>query len=333
MKEFAMFRSTNNYGPSCVLITLLLTVVWTTPSFSQSTGILRGQVTGANGEGVPGVKIVITGTQRPIRTFETETNEEGMYRMMGLRDSGYEVTATSETGSAMAAFTIRGGQNLTVDLDLGASAAAATAALSEEDLANEARREELSASFEQGVAASAAGDYVEAIAQFEIAVSIVDTCYSCYHNIGLAHVELDQMDEAEVAFLAAIELRADNAASYTGLAGIYNTQRRFAEAAEMSAEAARLSGGAAGAATDPVAVYNQGVIYWNAGAFPEAKEQFEQAVALDPSNADAHYQLAMASLNLGDMTTAVGALEKYIEIAPDGQYADQARGMVQQLKP
>jgi tetratricopeptide (TPR) repeat protein len=332
MKEFAMFRSTNNSGLRCVLITLLLTVVCATSSFSQSTGILRGQVTGPDGEGVPGVKIVITGQERPIRTFETETNEEGRYRMMGLRDSPYEVTATTETATAMAVFTIRGGQNLTVDLDLGASAAAATAALSEEDLANEARREELSASFEQGVAASAAGDYVEAIAQFEIAISIVDTCYSCYHNIGLANLELGQMDEAEVAFKQALELRADNAASYTGLAGIYNAQRRFDEAAEMSAEAARLSGGGAGA-TDPVAVYNQGVIYWNAGNFPMAKEQFEQAVALDPNNADAHYQLAMASLNLGDMTSAVEALEKYIEIAPDGQNADQARGMVQQLKP
>lgn len=332
MKEFAMFRSTNNSGLRCVLITLLLTVVCATSSFSQSTGILRGQVTGPDGEGVPGVKIVITGQQRPIRTFETETNEEGRYRMMGLRDSPYEVTATTETATAMAVFTIRGGQNLTVDLDLGASAAAATAALSEEDLANVARREELSASFEQGVAASAAGDYVEAIAQFEIAISIVDTCYSCYHNIGLANLELGQMDEAEVAFKQALELRADNAASYTGLAGIYNAQRRFDEAAEMSAEAARLSGGGAGA-TDPVAVYNQGVIYWNAGNFPMAKEQFEQAVALDPNNADAHYQLAMASLNLGDMTSAVEALEKYIEIAPDGQNADQARGMIQQLKP
>ena len=327
-----MFRSTNNSGLRCVLITLLLTVVCATSSFSQSTGILRGQVTGPDGEGVPGVKIVITGQQRPIRTFETETNEEGRYRMMGLRDSPYEVTATTETATAMAVFTIRGGQNLTVDLDLGASAAAATAALSEEDLANEARREELSASFEQGVAASAAGDYVEAIAQFEIAISIVDTCYSCYHNIGLANLELGQIDEAEVAFKQALELRADNAASYTGLAGIYNAQRRFDEAAEMSAEAARLSGGGAGA-TDPVAVYNQGVIYWNAGNFPMAKEQFEQAVALDPNNADAHYQLAMASLNLGDMTSAVEALEKYIEIAPDGQNADQARGMIQQLKP
>ena len=332
MEEFAMFRSTNNSGPRYVLITLLLTVACATSSFSQSTGILRGKVTGPDGVGVPGVKIVITGQQRPIRTFETETNEEGMYRMMGLRDSPYEVTASTETASAMASFTIRGGQNLTVDLDLGASAAAATAALSEEDLANEARREELSASFEQGVAASAAGDYVEAVAQFETALSIVDTCYSCYHNLGLAHVALGQVDEAEVAFLNAIELRPDNAASYTGLAGIYNAQRRFDEAAEMSAEAGRLSGGSSGA-TDPVAVYNQGVIYWNAGNFPQAKHQFEQAVALDPDNADAHYQLAMASLNLGDMTSAVGALERYIEIAPDGQYADQARGMVQQLKP
>ena len=53
-----MFRSTNNSGLRCALITLLLTVVCATSSFSQSTGILRGIVTGPDGEGVPGVKIV-----------------------------------------------------------------------------------------------------------------------------------------------------------------------------------------------------------------------------------------------------------------------------------
>ena len=42
------------------------------------------------------------------------------------------------------------------------------------------------------------------------------------------------------------------------------------------------------------AVFNQGVILWNAGKIPEAKAQFEQAVKLDPNMADAHYWLGMA---------------------------------------
>ena len=51
-------------------------------------------------------------------------------------------------------------------------------------------------------------------------------------------------------------------------------------------------------------VFNQGVILWNAGKIPEAKEQFEQAVKLDPNMADAHYWLGMALVNAGKMPEA-----------------------------
>ena len=60
--------------------------------------------------------------------------------------------------------------------------------------------------------------------------------------------------------------------------------------------------------------------------------QFEQTIQLDPNHAEAHYFLAMASLNQGNMADAAAALEKYIELAPNGQYVDQARGMLPQLQ-
>lgn len=316
---------------AAVVLSAALSVA--TASYGQSTGVLRGRVTDGAGGGVAGATITAVAQQGTRMVLETETDDDGNYRIMGLPPNTYEVTAEKEdVGVAGAIFTIREGQNLQINLDIAAAAAAATAALSEEDLAKVARIEDLKTSFELGVNASNAGEYQEAINQFQIAIGLADFCHDCYQNLGLAYVQLEDYDQAETAFKQVIALKADYAAAYTGLANIYNAQRRFDEAAEASAEAARLSGSALGGSTDPIAVYNQGIIFWNGQKFAEAKAQFEQTIRLDPNHADAHYFLAMANLNQGNMADAAAALEKYIELAPNGQYADQARGMLPQLQ-
>ena len=88
------------------------------------------------------------------------------------------------------------------------------------------------------------------------------------------------------------------------LATLYNNQKRFDEAAAMSAKAGRPA--APGGTAD--AVYNQGIILWNQGKIAEAKTKFEEAIKADPNHADAHYQLGMALLNEGKMPEAVGVV-------------------------
>jgi hypothetical protein len=39
----------------------------------------------------------------------------------------------------------------------------------------------------------------------------------------------------------------------------------------------------------------------------------------------------MANLNEGELAGAKIAFERYVELEPDGRFADQARGMVTQL--
>ena len=308
-------------------------VLMAVPAFGQSSGIVVGQITDSQGVGIAGVTVTVISQVPPRMVLDAETNDDGNYRIMGLRANSYEVTAEKEgVGSAAAVFTIREGQNLTVDLNIGAAAAAATAALSEEDLEKIENRDEFESSFELGSEAMQVGNHQEAINQFLIAIEILDSCHNCYQNIGISHLELENADEAEAAFKRVIELRPDYANAYINLSNIYNSQRRFDEAAEASAEAARLSGGAEGAPADPIAVYNQGVIYMNAGNVVEAKTQFQETISLDPSHADAHYWLAMTHLNTGDMADAVTALESYIELDPSGQYADQAKAMIQTLQ-
>jgi TolA-binding protein len=88
---------------------------------------------------------------------------------------------------------------------------------------------------------------------------------------------------------------------------------------------------AAGGGSAP-AVFNQGVILWNAGKIPEAKAQFEQAVKIDPNLADAHYWLGMAYVNEGKLPDAAPHFEEYLKLAPTGQYAEQAKGILSQIK-
>jgi TolA-binding protein len=100
----------------------------------------------------------------------------------------------------------------------------------------------------------------------------------------------------------------------------------------MSAKGQALQEASGAGAADASSVFNQGVILWNSGKIAEAKLQFEKAVELDPTMAEAHYWLGMANLNEGKIPEAIGFFEKYVELAPDGQYAAQAKGVIAQLK-
>ena len=197
-----------------------------------------------------------------------------------------------------------------------------------------AKGAELKKTFEEGVVASRAGNLDEAIAKFTHGAELSPTCADCYYNIGFAYSQKKEYDKAEAAYKKAIEIKADYGEAYNGLANIYNAQRKFDEAAAASTKAAELGGGgAAGAGGGNVnAMYNQGVILWNAGKIPEAKKQFEAVITADPNHAESHYQLGMALVNEGNLAAAGAEFEKYVQIAPNGPNAATAKSLVAQLK-
>src|SRR5690606_13733586 len=64
----------------------------------------------------------------------------------------------------------------------------------------------------------------------------------------------------------------------------------------------------------------------------EAKAQFQRALQLDPTMAEAHYQLAMTFINEGNVAEAVKALEQYLTLAPNGPNAQMAKDMLPEPK-
>src|SRR5205823_14414286 len=86
--------------------------------------------------------------------------------------------------------------------------------------------------------------------------------------------------------------------------------------------------------------YNLGAVLVNAGQNDAAAEAFKKAISVDPNYADAHYQFAitqMAKASIdkdGKIQPPAGTIEelqKYLELKPDGPYAQGAKEMLTTL--
>jgi len=298
------------------------------PATAQSTGMVKGVVKDAQGQPVDGAKVNIDMTEGVSRHFETKSNKKGEFVQIGLPPGNYMVTAEKDkVGSNQAPARVSISRPSEVALVLGGGGAAG----SKETAAKVA---ELKKAFEEGIAAGQAGKHDEAIAAFNKAAEINPKCFDCQYNIGYMYTQKKEYDKAEEAYKKAIELKPDYSEAYSGLANIYNLQRKFDEAAEMSKKASEVGGGAgaAGGGGNADAMYNQGVILWNAGKIADAKKQFEAAVAAKPDHAEAHYQLGMALVNEGNLPAAATEFETYLKLSPSGPNAATAKGILGTIK-
>jgi tetratricopeptide (TPR) repeat protein len=299
------------------------------PVAAQSTGMVKGVVTDDQGSPIEGAKVDIEMSGGTGRRFELKTNKKGEYIQIGLASGSYKLTAEKDKmGSTPVTVTVRVNAPVTANLVLsGASVSASKEAAS--------KNAEVKKLFEEGVALSTAGKHMEAVEKFNAAAVVNPACNDCYNNIGFSYAQLKTWDKAEEAYKKSAELKADDATAYSGLATVYNAQRKFDLAAEASAKATQLAGNlsaAGGASGSADAQYNQGVILWNAGKIADAKKSFEGAVAANPTHAEAHYQLGMALVNEGNMAGAATEFETYLKLSPEGPNAATAKSLVAQLK-
>ena len=293
-----------------IVLVALVALGFALPVAAQN--IVIGKVTDVKGQPVEGATVTIMQPSSG-RKYETKTGKDGTYTQVGLIAGAYAITVTKEgVGTSKGNVNVRGGR-VPANFVLGMTAG-----------------EGLSKVFNEGVAASAAGNFDEAIGKFMEALKTNPQCSDCYYNIGVAHAGKKDLDKAEEAYKKANEIKP-SAEAYNGLVNVYTSQRKFDEAQEAGKRAAELTAATPGGGASPDALYNQGVILWNAGKIAEAKAQFEQVIAAKPDHAEAHYQLGMALVNEGNLKGARGEFDTYIKLAPNGPNAAQAKALAAQL--
>lgn len=207
------------------------------------------------------------------------------------------------------------------------------------------KNKELNDAFNAGMTAAQAKQWDQAIASFNKA-SELDT---------KQHVVWAQLAEAEMNFAAtksgaeadaetakgldayqkAIELKPDDAGYHNNFALSLAKAKKFPEAQAELTKAATLDPPNAGRY-----YYNLGALLVNSGQNEPAGDAFKKAIDIDPNYADAQYQygvflLSKATVAADGKVTPVGgtaeAFQKYLQLKPDGPFADSAKQMLATL--
>ena len=252
------------------------------PGYAQ-TGQVKGKVVDANGKPVDGATVTIEGSDSGGRKFTVKTKSNGEFVQIGLQPGQYKITASKDN------LTQTFNQRISLDMvevNFTLKPGAGGGDMSAEDRKKaEAKNAALKTAFEEGVALSNAGKNDEAIAKFNEVLGMVPKCPECYSNIGANYAQKKDWAAGRGRRTRRRSRSIPNSAdAYNGLANVYNAQKKFDQAAEASAQAMKLASAAPAAAAahaggaSASAMFNQGVILWNAGKIPEAKKQFEDAV-------------------------------------------------------
>lgn len=300
----------------------VIAVLWMTGTHAQTTGTVRGLVTDRNGQPVPGatVSIEALATSEPV---ETLTDDAGHFQHTRLPPGHYSVTADKAViGGQVFRILVQPGSSVDIRFVLEPGRTPAPWLRRRPD--GQTRE----AAFEAGVRAILDGAFEDAIAHFKAVLQVMPTCVDCHFNIGVSYNRLDRFADAETAFRDALRIRSDYAAAYYGLAEIYSRQNRTEEAAIARGEANRI-------ATNSLAVgrgraraqdtLNRGIAFWNSGNVEDAVRQYREALETDVTLVEAYYWLGLAYEAGGDPEAASQALSRYLNAAPSGVHADEAR--------
>jgi Tfp pilus assembly protein PilF len=306
---------------------LVLTFLAFTPPASAQSGQLKGTVVDAQNKPVSGAKITMLAVDTN-RKYETKTDGKGEWRQIGLAPGPYTVTA--EKDKMTQTFEVRVGLDMK-EVNFSLQPGGAGGQMSAEEAKKQAERVEgIKAAFAQGAELTNTGKYDEALVKFNEVIVAVPKCVECYVNIGAIHSRKQEWPKAEEAYKKALEINPESAESYSGLANVYNAQKKTKEAQAMSAEASKRMGASGGGDAD--GLYNQGVISWNANDFPKAQELFAAALKANDKHAEAHFMLGQVNLNLGKLPEAAKEFETYLQIAPTGPSAEKAKANFEMLK-
>jgi tetratricopeptide (TPR) repeat protein len=206
-------------------------------------------------------------------------------------------------------------------------------------------RKELNDAFNAGMDAAKNNDWPKAVESFTKASTLDPTQVAVWSQLADAEVRLagtktgpefdSTMADGLKAFQKAIELKPDDPATHNNYALALAKAKKFPEAQAELQKAAELD-----PANGGKYYYNLGALEVNSGQNDAAAEAFKKAFELTPTYADAYYQYGVMLVSKaqmgadGKVTPAPGTIEafqKYLELQPTGQFAQQAKDMLTTL--
>jgi tetratricopeptide (TPR) repeat protein len=208
------------------------------------------------------------------------------------------------------------------------------------------KSKELNDAFNAAMAAKEAKQWDVAIENFEKAGSVDPDQVVIWAQLAESYVQKsgtvtgaakqEALEKGSATYEKVIALKPDDPAYHNNYALALAQGGKMAEAQAELEKAAQINPSGAGQY-----YYNLGAVLLNTGNQADSGIAFKKAIEADPKYANAHFQYGMFLLSqakIGDDGSIVPppgtteALQKYLELAPNGAFAESAQGALQSLQ-
>jgi tetratricopeptide (TPR) repeat protein len=172
-----------------------------------------------------------------------------------------------------------------------------------------------------------AGNFQRAAEHLEKAVHLSPDSSLLWNDLGSNYLRLQKPDAAESSFRKALEIDPNYAAALFNLALLHNARREFEQAEALllrftDLENQRWQG-----------FVELGNAHYGLAEFAKAENDFKRALSLDsPAPPETRVKLANVYVARGEYPKARRELEIYLNQAPGGVLAAQARAVVERME-
>ncbi len=177
----------------------------------------------------------------------------------------------------------------------------------------------------RGRSALAKKSYEEAVTHLQKAISRYPEFYEAHFLLGTAFVDSRDWAKAESAFQRALQVKGDSSAAVLLLGEVYWRQKRYDEAEKTLLEGLKIDD------KSWHGYFTLGRLYWDLGKVAKAAPAVGRTLQLKPDFAEAHLLAGNILLRVEQQERALAEYQEYLRLSPKGEFADQARELVQKL--
>ncbi|HUI84049.1 MAG TPA: tetratricopeptide repeat protein [Candidatus Binatia bacterium] len=318
-----------NITALCLLMGMCAAPLW-----AQLDGSFRGVAKDHSGKPIVGATVLAYDAQTG-RKYQGKTNGKGEYFIGTVYTGTYKLTLL-QNGAPVDEHNnvpLSPSQEQVVNF-LPAQESGMTAEQRQKIEAAQKQNEKikgLNASLAQAKELEGAGNYDQAIAVLQQAIQVDPNQDLLWGYLGDAQRGAKKYPDAIESYQKALAIKPNSGAYMAQMADAYARSGQTDKAVQQYAAAAQAEPQNAGAY-----YFNEGAVLTNTGKVDEAIAAFDKAIQLDPNRADAYYwkgvdMIGKATMKDNKMVAPPGTAEafnKYLELQPNGKYADAAKQML-----
>jgi tetratricopeptide (TPR) repeat protein len=179
--------------------------------------------------------------------------------------------------------------------------------------------------FARGRSALTGKSLDEAIVHLQKAVALYSQFFEAHLLLATAFMDKREWEKAEGALQRALELKPDNPTILIALGEVSWRQKRYADAEKLLLDGLRLDD------KSWHGHFTLGRLYWDMGQIAKAGPPVGKTLQLKPDFAEAHLLAGNILLDFKQQERALVEYQEYLRLAPKGDFATQARDLVQRL--